>query len=109
MSKTIIDIVQRIFIVCKTKVTLLVEPYFWRVEVLDQYPLTNVEFTTLYQERVFYVFLDYELSRHTQRVVSYIVDVVEATNPSTPRHDYISKTVQLGFAIHTFRMPLMSY
>lgn len=73
VHELVVDVVQGIIVAAETQVTLLVEPYDGRVEVFDQHPLTDVEFATVYQQRVLDVLLDDELTVLTQAVIGNIV------------------------------------
>jgi hypothetical protein len=75
---------------------------------LDQHPLADIELPPLDEQRVFDVFLHDELRGLAEGVVCDIVEVVKASYSSSPRHDYLSTSLQLGLAIHTFLMPLMA-
>jgi hypothetical protein len=84
VHELVVDVVQRVIVTTETEVTLLVEPYHWWVEVFDQHPLTDVEFTTVYQQRVLDVFLNHELAVFPQAIVSNIIKVVQTFySPST--------------------------
>ena len=73
MRETIIDVVQRILIVSKAKIALLIEPYFGRGEVLDEDPLPDIELPSLNEQWVFDVFLYDKLSELTKGIISDII------------------------------------
>jgi hypothetical protein len=108
MSKSIIDIVQRIFVIGKAKIALFVKPYFGRGKVLDENPLTNIELSSLDEKGILDILLNNELSGLSECVISDIVEVIKASNSSPPRHNYLSTSLQLGLAIQTFLIPLIA-
>lgn len=82
MHKFVVDVVQRVLVAAETKVAFFIEPDDRRVEVLDQYPLPNVELLAVDQQRVFDVLLDDELAIFSQTVVCDIVEIVETFDAS---------------------------
>lgn len=108
MSKTIVDVIERILIVSEAEIALLVEPYFRRCEILDEDPLSDIELPPLNEQWILNVLLHNELGGLTKGIVSDIVEVIEASYSSSPRHNYLSKSLQLGLAIQTFLIPLIA-
>lgn len=87
MCESVVNVVKGVFIIGETEVALVVEPNCWRGKVLDGHPLADVEFPALDEERVFYVFLDNELCWLPEAVISYVVNIIEASYSSSSRHD----------------------
>ena len=108
MRKTIVDVIQRILIVGEAEIALLVEPYFRRGEILDEDPLSDIELPPLNKQWILDVLLYDELGGLAKGIVSDIVEVIEASYSSSPRHNYLSKSLQLGLAIQTFLIPLIA-
>jgi hypothetical protein len=82
MHKFVVNVIKRILIATKTKVAFFIEPYNWRVEIFDQHPLADVEFFTVYEKRVFDVFLNDKLTIFSQAVVGNIVQIVKTFDAS---------------------------
>ena len=108
MGKSVVDVIEGVFVVGEAEVALVVEPNGWRREVLDGHPLADVELPAFDEERVFDVLLHDKLGGLAEAVVSDVVDIIEASYSSSSRHNYITNYLQLGLAIHTFLMPLIS-
>ena len=83
MDKPIADIFNGVLFSAESKVALFVEPHFWRLEALDQDPLSDIKFFAFYNQRVLYVFLDHELHFFEATVVDYLKKVVKAANSSS--------------------------
>lgn len=107
MHEFVMNVVETILVAAKTKVALFVKPDNWRIVVLDENPLSDVKFFTIYQQRILYVFLDHELAVFSQAIVGNIIEVVETFDTSASRQNYIIMGIQLGLAIHTFLNPLI--
>lgn len=90
MRKTIVDVIQRILIVGEAEIALLVEPYFRRGEILDEDPLSDIELPPLNEQWILDVLLYDELGGLAKGIVSDIVEVIEASYSSSPRHNYLS-------------------
>lgn len=80
MSIAIVNIVKRVLVSRETKITLLVEPDRRRREILNSHPLSYVKFSAFNQQWILNIFLNHELSGETQRIVSNVVDIIEATD-----------------------------
>lgn len=107
MSKPIVDVVQGILIVGEAQIALLVKPYLRRGKILDKHPLSDVELPPLNQKWILNVFLHDELRWLPESVIGDIIEVVKAPYSSSPRHNYLSTSLQLGLAIQTFLIPLI--
>lgn len=80
MDEAIVDVVEGVLVIGKSKVALLIEPDRWGTEVLNQHPLPNIELPPFNQQRVFYVLLDDELGGLAQAIVGYVVDIIETSD-----------------------------
>ena len=83
MLEFIMNIVETVVISTKPEIALLVKPNDWRIEVLDENPLSDVKFFTIYQQRIFDIFLDYKLAIFTKTVICNIIEVIHAFDAST--------------------------
>ena len=83
MGKSVVDVIEGVFVVGEAEVALVVEPNGWRREVLDGHPLADVELPAFDEERVFDVLLHDELGGLAEAVVSDVVDIIEASYSSS--------------------------
>lgn len=87
MDVTVVDVVQRVVVCTEPHIALIIKPYFGGVEVLDQYPPPDVKFLTLKCHGVLYILLYHKLHIPSQAIVRNIIQVVEASDSSTSRHN----------------------
>ena len=73
MDMPVVNVVEREVISAKSRIALIIKPYFGRVEILDKDPLADVELLTFDQHWVLDVFLDHKLAVSSKTVVCYIV------------------------------------
>lgn len=61
MDEPVVDVIQGVVVHWEAEVAFLVEVDFCGAVVLDENPLSDIKFATLYQKWSLYVFLDYKL------------------------------------------------
>ena len=83
MHKFVMNVVKTVIITTKSEVTLFVEPDYRRIVVLDQYPLSDVKFFTIYKQRIFNILLDNKLTIFTKTVICNIIEIIHAFDAST--------------------------
>lgn len=79
---SVVDVLETVELGAEPDVALFVEPYFGRVEVLNENPLSYVKFTIMNHQWIFDVFLGDILDVLTKTVVNDIKEVVEASDAS---------------------------
>lgn len=108
VCEAVVDVVEREVIVGEAKIALLIEPYFRRIEVLNEHPLSDIKLSSFDEQWILYIFLYYKLCGSSKTVICDIIDVIEAPDSSSSGHDWIDELLQLGLAIHTFLLPSIS-
>lgn len=82
MLEPVTDVIKRVVIGTEPDVTLVIEPYFGWIVILNADPLPDVELFTSDQEWVFDIFLNDELTSSPATVCDNIIQVVVAANSS---------------------------
>jgi hypothetical protein len=77
------NVVKRVVIGTEPDVTLVIEPDFWWIVILNADPLPDVELFTSNQERVFDILLDDELASSPATVSDNVIQIVVAANASS--------------------------
>jgi len=83
MDKSITYIVRVIVTSWKSEVGFFIYPYREGVPVSDKYPLSNIKFSILYDETIFYVLLCNELRLFLLAKVEYFYKLLVKYDPST--------------------------
>lgn len=65
MNLSVVDVIQGKLIATKSHIALVIEPYFGRIEILDENPLPDVKFFALNKKGMFYIFLNNKLDIST--------------------------------------------
>lgn len=66
---SVVDVLQTVELGAESDVALFVEPDFGRVEVLNEHPLSDVEFPIMDDQRIFDVLLSHVLNVLAETVV----------------------------------------
>lgn len=80
MDMPVVDVLQGEIIRTEPYVAILIKPYFRGTEILNQNPLSDIEFFILYYKRMFYVLLHHKLPCPSTTIVNDVVEVVIAPN-----------------------------
>lgn len=107
MHEFVLNVVETIVVATEPEVALFVEPNNWRIIVLDEYPLPDIELLAVDEKGVLDILLDDKLAVLSEAVVGNIIQVIHAFDPSPSGKNLISVNIQLGLAIHTFLNPLI--
>lgn len=83
MLEPVANVVKRVVIGTEPDVTLVIEPDFWWIVILNADPLPDVELFTSNQEWVFDILLDDELASSPATVSDNVIQIVVAANASS--------------------------
>lgn len=89
MDVPIIDVIEWKLIATEPHITFIIKPYFGWVKVLDQNPLSYIKFSAFNQQRMLYILLDNKLDISAKTIIGDIIDIIEASNSSSPWHNYV--------------------